>query len=121
MDCFNDTDSEITLFKDTARQKVNLKSAVPSFRAMHGASGQSFRSIEKANVCFDVGKEVKFIHVVEVVDENVSFPGEVLLGVDVLRRFNFKLTAYHSPHRNYITFNGVKLNVRYSDSPSAGI
>lgn len=88
---------------------------------MSGEFGQSFRSIEKVNACFDVGKGVKCTHVVEVVSENVSFPEEVLLGVDFLRRFNFKLTAYHLPHKNYGTFNSIKLNVQYSDSPSAGI
>ncbi|XP_037774271.1 uncharacterized protein LOC119570709 [Penaeus monodon] len=108
-------------FKDTVRRKVNLKSAVPSFRAMRGATGHSFRSIEKANVFFDIGKGVKSTHVAEVVGENISFPGDVLLGVDFLRRFNFKLTAYHSPYRNYVTFNGVKLDVQYSDSPSVGV
>jgi len=119
--CFIDTGSEITLLKDTVRRKVNLKSAVPSFRAMRGATGHSFRSIEKANVFFDIGKGIKSTHVVEVVGENISFPGDVLLGVDFLRRFNFKLTAYHSPYRNYVTFNGVKLDVQYSDSPSVGV
>lgn len=79
-----------------------------------------YRSVEKANLPFDIGEGVKCTHVVEVVGDEISFSGDILLGVDLLKRFNFRLTAYHSPSRNYASFNGVRLDVEYSDSPSFG-
>lgn len=49
----------------------------------------------------------------------MKYPSQViLLGIDMLRRFNFRLISYHSPSRNYMMFNDVKVPLTYSDALS---
>lgn len=41
--------------------------------------------------------------------------------MDWLCRFNFRLVAYHSPRHNYVTLNGLRFKLSYSDCPSLAI
>lgn len=120
--CFVDTGSEITLICEKMKEKLNLKGGIqPSFRSLRSASGHSFRTTEDVNLSFVLSDSVKCTHKVNIVNDTVSFPGDILIGMDWLRRFNFRMVAYHSPARNYMVFNGVRVRMAFTDCPSLGL
>jgi len=119
--CFIDTGSEITLMKNELKERMNLQSVRPSSRTLRGASGHSFRAVEVVALSFSLSEDVKCKHDVTIVSEEVRFPGDILIGVDWLRRLNFKMVSFHSPQRNYITLNGVRVRMTFSDTPSLSI
>jgi len=119
--CFIDTGSEVTLIKESMKEKLSLRSFLPSSRTLRGASGHSFRTLQNVNLLFRLSEAITCNHTVDIVSQDVTFPGDVLLGMDFLRRFNFRLVAYHSPMRNYVTLNGVRFKLSYSDCPSLAI
>ncbi|XP_037779697.1 uncharacterized protein LOC119576182 [Penaeus monodon] len=119
--CFVDTGSEVTLMKQEMKAQMNIKSVRPSSRTLRGASGHSFRAVESVSLSFFLSEEVKCKHEVNIVSEEVRFPGDILLGMDLLRRFNFRMVSFHSPQRSYISLNGVRVRMTYSDTASLNI
>lgn len=120
-DCFIDSGSEVTLIKNSCKDKFKINKVRPHFHSLQGASGQPFRTTEDADLLFYILPEIKCKHRVILAPNDVSFPGEMMLGVDFLRRFNFRLSLYHSPLRNYATFNGIVFKMKYSDHASLGL
>lgn len=117
---FIDTGSEITLIKECMKEKLKLHSFRPSSRTLRGASGHSFRMLRSVNLFFQLSEEITCNHTV-VSYLSVIFPGDVLLVMDWLCCFNFRLVGYHSPIRNYVTSNGLRVKLSYNDCRSLAI
>ncbi|XP_047501808.1 uncharacterized protein LOC125047574 [Penaeus chinensis] len=71
----------------------------------------------ECNVKFSIDKDISCVHRVCCVSK-VSFPAPVLIGMDLLRRFNFKFVHNLSPHKSYLMLQGRKLFVTYTDAQS---
>lgn len=118
--CFVDTGSEVTILKESACRKLNVMSLTPIERTFKGASGAIFSGQGEVNVHFSIEDTVQCTHPV-VVFKEISFPGDVLLSTDFLRRFNFQLVANHTPPRNFMSFNDVRVPFWFSDQTSLGL
>jgi len=118
--CFVDTGSEVTLIKESTLNKLNILSVTPVGRTFKGASGAIFSGLGEINVNFSIEDAVKCNHPV-MVFKDISFPGDVLLGIDFIRLFNFQFVANLTPPRNYMSFNDVKVPFWFSDQSSLGL
>jgi len=86
-------------------------------KQLRGVSGNMLTVDAECNVKFSVDKEVFCVHRVCCVS-NVSFPAPVLIGMDLLRRFDFEFVHNLSPHESYLLLQGRKLPVTYTDAQS---
>ncbi|ROT64516.1 putative paraneoplastic antigen Ma1 [Penaeus vannamei] len=68
----------------------------------------------RATLEFKFSRACKCRHSVFVVDDDTRFPAEVLIGVDLLRRFNFKLNLSPVSGASSASFNEVRLGVSFS-------
>ncbi|XP_063615437.1 uncharacterized protein LOC134788475 isoform X1 [Penaeus indicus] len=118
--CFLDTGSEVTIISECVSKRLNIHSITPTGRTFKGASGAIFSGQGETNVHFCIDDLVQCTHPV-VVFKDISFPGDVLLGIDFVRRFNFQFVANHTPPGNYMSFDDVKVPFWFSDLTSLGI
>jgi len=114
---FIDTGSSATLMKYSLCSKVSFMSKARPARRLLGVTGTLLSTAEERDVKFVLSPCLSCIHRVIIV-ENVQFPGEVLLGIDFLRRFSFKFVYRHPPAKSCITLQSVQFPVSYTDSPS---
>lgn len=56
-----------------------------------------------------------------IVTNSCPFPGDVLLGIDFLRRFEFNFNHTLSPSTSHLILNNGPLNVTFTDKPSLGV
>lgn len=56
-----------------------------------------------------------------IVTNSCPFPGDVLLGIDFLRRFEFNFNHTLSPSTSHLILNNEPLNVTFTDKPSLGV
>lgn len=118
--CFLDTGSEVTIISESASRRLNIQSITPTGRTFKGASGAIFSGQGETSLHFSIEDGVQCIHPV-IVFEDITFPGDVLLGIDFVRRFNFQFVANHTPPGNYMSFDDVKVPFWFSDLTSLGI
>lgn len=118
--CFVDTGSEVTILKESTCEKLNISSVTPIERTFKGASGVVFNGLGEVHVKVSIEDTVKCNHPV-VVFKDISFPGEMLLGIDFIRNFNFQLVANLTPPQNYMSFNNVRVPFWFSDQSSLGV
>ena len=115
-----DTGSEATLLKSSAKESVPLQHRNGPTRNLKGVSGRSLQVSAEYDVRIKLGEGKKSIHRVCLVDD-IDFPGDMLIGMDFLRRFDYDLVHRFRPHQNYLCLDGVKLQVTYTDCPSLRI
>ena len=115
---FIDTGSELTLIKTTAVKNLSQIKLRRSNRALIGVSGKTLEVSSEVDLKFIVRTGIHCQHRVCCVTD-LSFPGEVLIGMDLLRRFNFKLVNYNFPREeSYLLLQGVKFPMTYTDHAS---
>lgn len=85
-----------------------------------GVSGTKLDIEGEADVRVCLSAEKSFSHRVCIVD-GIKFPGDMLIGMDILRRANYTLVHRKYPPRNFLYIDGVKLPVTFTDCPSLGI
>lgn len=118
--CFLDTGSEVTIIKERVSTRLNIKSINHTERTFKGASGAIFGGQGETTVQFSIEDLMHCNHPV-IVFRDISFPGDVLLGIDFIRRFNFQFVANHTPPGNYMSFDDVRVPCWFSDQSSLGI
>lgn len=114
---FIDTGSEITLIKKEVLSTLPSCKTRSSSRTLRGVAGKIIEVCEEVDLKFTIGNQVKCRHRVSCVSA-VSFPGDILIGVDWLRRFNYEIVHSNYPKKSYLTLQGIRLPVTYTDEPS---
>jgi len=118
---FLDSGSEATVVKESCFRRISNTPLSPHPRGLRGASGAALDIKGRATLEFKFSRACKCRHSVFVVDDDTRFPAEVLIGVDLLRRFNFKLNLSPVSGASSASFNGVRLGVSFSGAGSLGI
>ncbi|ROT64520.1 hypothetical protein C7M84_017548 [Penaeus vannamei] len=118
---FLDSGSEATVVKESCFRRISNTPLSPHPRGLRGASGAALDIKGRATLEFKFSRACKCRHSVFVVDDDTRFPAEVLIGVDLLRRFNFKLNLSPVSGASSASFNGVQLGVSFSGAGSLGI
>lgn len=113
---FIDTGSELSLIKEECLSKFKLKGR-PNTRRLQGVTGTEMKSDLECHIKFFVADHLHCTHRVATIN-GLSFPGEVLVGMDFLRRMNFKLVCFNEPKRSYLSLQGVRLPVTFTDDLS---
>ncbi|XP_037777067.1 uncharacterized protein LOC119574050 [Penaeus monodon] len=120
--CFLDTGSEATLIKPsaiamiTSCQKLQHK---PSNKILRGVTGQPLHVSAEVTLHFHMADDSTIVHQASVVD--VSFPGDILIGMDLLRRLHFTFSSEASTGNATITLQGHTFSVVYTDAESLKI
>ena len=117
---FVDTGSEMTIIKDEILPLLKIKKPLTATRHLRGVSGKALSVNTECNVRFSVNEHVSVVHRIASVPD-LSFPGDVLLGIDILRRFNFHFIDRPYPEKSYMVLQGVKVPVTYTDEASLGV
>ena len=99
--CFLDTGSEVTLVKDSAAKLLPGVRLLGSARTLQGMSGPPSDVMGEVDITFTIHHELELIHRTCVVSES-HFPGDVLLGMDLLRRLNFVVVIFAEDHYVYL-------------------
>jgi len=89
--CFVDTGSELTMVKRTAAKLLSDICVQESSRALQGVLGPPTAVTAEADLTVMIHSRLSLAHRVCIVD-GLQFPGDVLLGMDVLRRFPVRLS-----------------------------
>ena len=116
---FLDTGSAATLIK---RSSLSVKETIRKTcsKNIYDVSGSLIRTDGVIDLRIGVTPEVSRIHRCIIVSD-LDFPGDILIGIDFLRRFNFKLEHSRSHDKGYLTLEEIKVPVKYSDTPSRSI
>ncbi|ROT64090.1 putative retrovirus-related Pol polyprotein from transposon gypsy [Penaeus vannamei] len=120
--CFIDTGSEATLIKPSAvamivsHQKLQHRT---STKILRGVTGQPLQVSTEVTLHFQMAEDSVIVHQASVVD--VSFPGDILIGMDLLRRLDFTFSSEASTGNATITLQGHKFSVVYTDAESLKI
>jgi len=116
--CFVDTGSEVTIVKGIAAGKMGIRCENESFKRVKGVSGKTIPVLGESLVSFRVNDRICVKHKVCILD-GISFPGDILLGMDLLRRFNFRLECFSDHSKvDVLVLQGQKFSVTYTDSQS---
>ncbi|XP_037787716.1 uncharacterized protein LOC119583317 [Penaeus monodon] len=120
--CFLDTGSEATLIKPsaiamiTSCQKLQHK---PSNKILRGVTGQPLHVSAEVTLHFHMADDSTIVHQASVVD--VSFPGDILIGMDLLRRLDITFSSEASTGNATIILQGHTFSVVYTDAESLKI
>ena len=120
--------TKVTAFIDTGAQSCAVKKAVLEYLKRdpkvvpidvnaNGIAGQTIKIDEGLEGVVKLPDGYKFHQNLLVMPLIDSFPGEVLVGQSLLRRFNYRIVSYTSPReRHYLTLDGHKVPVFYDPS-----
>ncbi|XP_037773064.1 uncharacterized protein LOC119568596 [Penaeus monodon] len=120
--CFLDTGSEATLIKPsviamiTSCQKLQHK---PSNKILRGVTGQPLHVSAEVTLHFHMADDSTIVHQASVVD--ASFPGDILIGMDLLRRLDFTFSSEALTGNAIITLQGHTFSVVYTNAESLKI
>ena len=118
--CLIDTGAQCTLLKEETLADI-VKQGTLSLREKYmkvtGLNGQPVRTTEALQAMITLGDGYRFkMDLAIMPDKCASFPGDCLLGMDVLRAFNYKLVGYTYPVvKQYLVLDGHKTRVYYPD------
>nr|XP_045625164.1 uncharacterized protein LOC123774698 [Procambarus clarkii] len=93
--------------------QVRLKEGGAQLTAVNG---QHFDVLGKCILTFNIEKDKPCIHECTVVD-NVTFPGDILLGMDFLKRFTYSLTSEKGARHSRLQLGSVSFPVKLTDHP----
>lgn len=114
---FVDTGSEVTIIKEEARHRMDLGRVCHRSRALRGVGGMHLNTLGEADVTFDLSPKLKVIHRLVIAD-NLTFPGDILLGMDFLRRMRHEIKYDLLPGKSTLNIAGVAFPVTYTDNKS---
>lgn len=118
--CFIDTGSSVSLIKYSAILGLHLASRGRAARALAGISGQGLHTIEERDIMVGIPRGERAVHRFIVV-KDCQFPGDVLIGIDFLRRFSFTFQHNSRPSYSFLRIGNIELPVTFTDSPSLGV
>ena len=115
--CFIDTGSAATLIKSNVMDSLFCHSRGRRARQLIGVSGTLLDTVEERDITVSVSQKAKVQHRFIVV-RNCPFPGDALIGIDYLRRFEFTLNHRFQPGKSYLHLCNVSLPVTFTDTQS---
>ena len=117
LQCFIDTGSSASLIKKSAISMINVASRSHKPRQLVGVNGTLLNTLEERDVDVRISGDVSVVHRYIVVND-CPFPGQVLLGMDFLRRFTYTLHHKYSHTTADLYLQGVRFPVTFTDAPS---
>jgi len=117
-EAFLDTGSSVSLVKRTSLENVSSR-IHPCVKSLTDVSGSTLQTGGEVDIDIQIaGMSCKHRF---VVTDYLKFPGDVLLGMDFLRRFDFKMVHKRSPCRSYLILQDIRLPLKYTDNVSCRI
>jgi len=116
---FIDTGSAITVIKAKHLQEFQLTKRHSCHRILQGISGSQMEVTEEVDVPLQLSPFVFVTHRASVV--SADFPGQILVGMDFLRRFAFRLYHEPSPDTSHLLILGCKLKVTFTEHSSLAL
>lgn len=117
--CFLDTGSEATLIRPSILRRLdpqnNLR-RIRSSKLLRGVTGQPLATTSEVTLHFQLDDDLFIPHQVTLVD--VTYPGDILLGMDFLRRLDFSLTHDPNTTSSCLSLEGRPFSVVYTDVES---
>jgi len=92
--CFIDTGSEATLIKPAPLRRLDPEHNLTyeqSNKVIHGVTGSPLYPQAEVRLHFNLGDRQTLQHATLIAD--LPFPGDMLIGIDFLRRVDFTLSA----------------------------
>ena len=92
--------------------------------SVHGIGDGPVRVVGGATLTIVLPDRYTFLHRMLVIDGPMPFPGTTLIGIDLLRKFNWRMVSYTKPREShYLMLNGHKVplfydNGGYSEDPA---
>lgn len=117
---FIDTGSAVSLINSSSLNWFKFASRARKARSLVGVTGTLLETIEERDVEVKISPSLKVIHRFTITSA-CPFPGDVLLGIDFLRRFKFSLDHKPFPSKCGLRINEEYLPVTFTDKPSLGI
>lgn len=117
--CFLDTGSEVTIVKPQALKRIDPHDHLRRRRttsSLRGVSGRPIDTLSEVTLVFHINSDLEIRHTVTVCD--VRFPGDILLGIDFLRRTTFSLSSDSQDDCACLTLEGQEFLVNYTDTQS---
>ena len=115
-----DTGSEATLLKASSQSKVVLPCCHRPSRQLSGVSGAALQVLGEYDLNFSLSPTKAFVHRV-VLTAGIEFPADILLGMDVLRRFSYQLVDDRRKETAWLALDDHFFPIRYCSSPSLHI
>jgi len=113
---FIDTGSAITIVKEEHLPRFKLAKQHGCYRVLQGISGTPMEVTEEVDLPIQLSDSVSITHRASVLD--TRFPGDILLGMDFLRRFAFSLHHEPPPRFSYLCILGCLLDVTFTKHSS---
>lgn len=116
---FIDTGSEVTLIKETALQLVDPERRLhrrASKKVLRGVSGKPVYPEAEVTLSLHMDDSFSIPHTTLVAE--LDFPGDLLIGMDLLRRVDFSLTAEAGADHGVLMIEGRSVTVVFTDSQS---
>ncbi|ROT64853.1 hypothetical protein C7M84_017204 [Penaeus vannamei] len=117
INAFIDTGSEATLLKHSAQTLIAPSRTSEPRRRLQGASGASLAITGERDVILQINDQNIVTHRVCIVD-GVDFPGDILIGIDLLKRLDFRLGYDSRTNNSYLRLRGKAFTVRYVNKDS---
>jgi len=113
---FVDTGSEVTILKASVASNMPDTKILHSSKTLQGVAGAPMSVLGEMDVGFTIGKS-KLLHRVCVADK-INFPGDLLMGMDFLRRLDMRLVTSNKFSGAYLLLGGVHFSVKYTGEES---
>ncbi|XP_037784669.1 uncharacterized protein LOC119580636 [Penaeus monodon] len=111
----------VTLMVDGHPLRCLIDTGIPSMTQTNaGVTGTTLSVTGEVDAIFSVSARESFVHRVCIVD-GLSFPGELLMGTDFLRRFEYSLVGGPSSQSGHLQLDKVILPVTYTNTSSLGV
>jgi len=120
LQAFIDTGSQVTLIKKEAVAHLSPRKSFIAHRGLRGVAGKELPVIEELDVEVRLISGKRLIHRVIVVDA-VSFPGDLLVGVDLLRRVHYKIIHDADTQDAYLHLDNEVYPLQYEKGESLGL
>jgi len=120
--CFIDTGSEATLVKSSAAILMDTSHrprSRSSSKILRGVTGQPLHVTSELTLPFHLDDDLTVSH--QVAEADISFPGDILIGMDLLRRLDFALSHCATTNKAVLVLEGRSFAVVYTDHQSLGV
>jgi len=117
--CFLDTGSEVTMVKREAVTRLPGVRLHASSRALQGVSGQPTPAVAEVDLAFTIHPKLSVTHRTCVV-EGLRFPGDILVGMDLLHRFPVCMVLEGLSAKNYVELDGCRHRISFTRGGTTG-
>ncbi|ROT84575.1 Transposon Ty3-I Gag-Pol polyprotein [Penaeus vannamei] len=90
-----------------------------SSRALQGVSGQSTPAVAEVDLAFTIHLKLSVTHQTCVV-ESLHFPGDILMGMDLLHRFSVRMVLEGLSAKNYVELDGCRHRISFTRGGTTG-